>query len=381
MKNDNKSKLKKDVKISVIMTVKNGEKYLAESLNSALKQTLKDIEIVCIEGNSSDNTPNILKEFQEKDDRVKVYIQDKPGIGIAKNLGIEKSNGEFITFLDADDYYMDENALNELYNAAKEHDVNVCGAFRSVLNTDGSVEPLSLHRALLVGFPKGRMFYYENLQYDYHFHSYIYNREMILNSDARFAETRAYDDTHFFIRAMTKAEKFYVIPIELYCYRLHSGYAWSKEVCYEALESLIDQLNYTSLNNLDICHYITMQRLNYEYGPMFEKYIRFGDFKMLGLLVKAQININNDLIEKVMNRKLDQNIINAMCFPDGEIKVMHIENKKSYVLTTLYNLINTECKYDPYNDVEKVYNSKTYKTGKAVLWFPKKILQVLHIKK
>ena len=47
----------------------------------------------------------------------------------------------------------------------------------------------------------------------------------------------------------------------------------------------------------------------------------------------------------------------------------------------LYNLINTECKYDPYNDVEKVYNSKTYKTGKAVLWLPKKILQVLHIKK
>lgn len=372
----------KNPKISVIMTVKNGEKYLEESLDSVLKQTLKEIEIVCIEGNSTDNTLDILNKYQQKDKRVKIYKQEKPGIGVAKNMGIEKSTGEFITFLDADDYYMDENALNEMYNAAKENDVKVCGALRTLLNIDGEIEPLSLHRAYLVGFPKGRMFYYENLQYDYHFHSYIYNREMIQNSDARFAETRAYDDTHFFIRAMMKANKFYVVPVELYCYRLHSGYAWSEEVCYEALESLIDQLNYTSANNLDIGHYIAMQRLNYEYGPMFDKYIKEGDFKILELLTKAQNCINNDLIAKIISRRPDQNIINAMCFPDYDIKIMYKNNKEKFVLTTLYNLINdTPKNVEPYFDVERVYNSKTYKAGKAILWIPRKIMGVLNFKK
>ena len=364
-------------KISVIMTVKNGEKYLKESLDSVLKQTFEDIEIVCIEGNSTDKTMDILESYQSKDKRIKIYKQERPGIGVAKNMGIEKSIGDFITFLDADDYYMDENALSAMYNAAIEHDVKVCGALRRLLNIDGEIEPLSLHRAYLVGFPKGRMFYYENLQYDYHFHSYIYDREMIQNSDARFAETRAYDDTHFFIRAMMQAQNFYVVPVELYCYRLHGSYVWSEEVCCEALESLIDQLNYTSANNLDICHYIAMQRLNYEYGPMFEKYIKEGNFKILELVTRAQNCINNNLIAKIMKRRPDQNIINAMNFPDYDIKVMYVKNKEKFVLTTLYNMLNDTSEYNPYFDVERVYNSKTYKTGKAILWVPRKLIGLL----
>ena len=81
-------------KVSIIMTVKNGEKYLKKSLESISKQTLKDIEIVCIYADSVDKTLNILEEFEKEDNRLKIYNQEKPGIGAAKNLGIEKSIGE-----------------------------------------------------------------------------------------------------------------------------------------------------------------------------------------------------------------------------------------------------------------------------------------------
>ena len=367
-------------KISIIMTVKNGEKYIKESLESVFKQTLKDLEIVCIYGDSTDKTLEILEEYSKKDKRLKIFHQQKPGIGLAKNMGIEKSTGEFITFLDADDYYMDKNALNEMYNAAKENNVDVCGGLRSILNLKGEIEPLSLHRAFLVGFPKGRMFYYDDVQYDYHFHSYIYNRNMIQNSDARFAETKVYDDTHFFIRAMVKAEKFYVVSVELYCYRLHEGYSWKNDVCYDAIASLMDQLKYTSDKNLYIGHYIAMQRANNEYGPLFEQYIRSGDLKMLELLLQMQNCINNKLIDKALKNKPDKNILDPMCFPDNEVKQIKVNGKPKYIFSILYNLIN----YDKpiYNNTaEEIYNSRTYKTGKMVLWIPKKILQILHLKK
>ena len=368
-------------KVSIIMTVKNGEKYLKKSLESISKQTLKDIEIVCIYADSVDKTLNILEEFEKEDNRLKIYNQEKPGIGAAKNLGIEKSIGEFITFLDSDDYYMDKNALSEMYTAAKENDVNVCGGLRSILNMDGKIEPLSLHRAFLVGFPKGRMFYYNNVQYDYHFHSYIYNRDMIQNSDARFAETKVYDDTHFFIRAMVKAEKFYVVPVELYCYRLHEGYSWSNVSCYDAIKSLTDQLKYTSEHRLAIGHYIAVQRANYEYGPLFETYIRSGDFKMLELMLEMQNCIDYHLIDKILKNKPDNNMLDPMCFPNCEVKQINTDGNEKYVLTVLYNLITASSQEHLYDKIEDIYNSKTYKTGKVILWLPKKILQILHLKK
>lgn len=79
---------------------------------------------------------------------------------------------------------------------------------------------------------------YRNRPYDYHFHSYLYDREMIINSDAWFAEVRAYDDTDFFIRAMLLADGFCVVPVELYRYRCSPAYDWVKLYAQIGLQSL-----------------------------------------------------------------------------------------------------------------------------------------------
>lgn len=91
-------------KISVIIPVYNVEKYLAECLTSVVNQTFKDIEIICVNDGSTDNSPMILEEFAQKDSRIKIINQENQGLSAARNTGIEVATGEYITFVDSDDY-------------------------------------------------------------------------------------------------------------------------------------------------------------------------------------------------------------------------------------------------------------------------------------
>lgn len=91
-------------KISIIMPVYNSEKYLSKAINSVLEQTYKNIELILIDDGSTDNSLNILKEYENKDSRIKVFRQENAGQFKARNMGIKVSEGEYITFLDSDDW-------------------------------------------------------------------------------------------------------------------------------------------------------------------------------------------------------------------------------------------------------------------------------------
>ena len=92
------------VKISVIIPVYNVEKYLKESLESVVNQTLNDIEIICIDDGSTDSSPSILKEYQNNDERFIIINQENSGPGAARNRGIKEAKGKYTYFLDSDDY-------------------------------------------------------------------------------------------------------------------------------------------------------------------------------------------------------------------------------------------------------------------------------------
>lgn len=93
-------------KISIIVGAYNSEYFIRESIDSILTQTLKEIEIVCVYRQSTDKTTAIIEEYSSKDTRIKMYEQtETKGCGPAKNQGIKAATGEFITFLDADDFY------------------------------------------------------------------------------------------------------------------------------------------------------------------------------------------------------------------------------------------------------------------------------------
>jgi len=114
-------------KVSVIVPVYNGEKYLKECMDSILNQSLVDIEIICIDDGSKDKTPEILDTYAKRDSRVKVVHKKNSGYGASVNLGFSMAKGEYIGLVEADDY-IDKNMYLELYEKAKINDADLVKA-------------------------------------------------------------------------------------------------------------------------------------------------------------------------------------------------------------------------------------------------------------
>lgn len=108
-----------EIKVSVIIPVYNAEKYLAECMDSVTGQTLREIEIICIDDGSTDSSLKLLRGYAEKDKRISVYTQENRGLSAARNRGIEKARGEYIEFLDSDDW-LKKDAVEKLYRTSAE---------------------------------------------------------------------------------------------------------------------------------------------------------------------------------------------------------------------------------------------------------------------
>lgn len=132
--------MKKNI-ITVIIPVYNSEKYLEKTIKSILEQTYNNYELILIDNGSTDNSAEICKKYQEKDKRVKFYIQSKKGVSNARNMGIEKATGEFICFVDSDDYIEKDmlNSYMDIYIKYKP-DLIVSGFFSEVEDIDGKVQ-------------------------------------------------------------------------------------------------------------------------------------------------------------------------------------------------------------------------------------------------
>lgn len=95
-------------KVSVVIPVYNVEKYLGECLDSVLRQTLKDLEVICVDDGSMDGSPAILAEYARKDPRIKVVTRANGGLSAARNTGMDAATGKYIYFLDSDDWIVDD---------------------------------------------------------------------------------------------------------------------------------------------------------------------------------------------------------------------------------------------------------------------------------
>ena len=113
-------------KISVIIPVYNVEEYMAQCLESVVSQSYKNLEIICVDDCSKDNSVNIIKSFMEKDNRIKLTgHKSNKGLAVARNTGLEFSSGEYIFFLDSDDYLFDENVLKKLYEKIVQDNTDI----------------------------------------------------------------------------------------------------------------------------------------------------------------------------------------------------------------------------------------------------------------
>ena len=116
-----------NIKISVIMPIYNAGEYLRRALSDVLSQTVKEIEVICIDDGSTDGSLSVIKEMQEKDDRIRIVTENNAGPSIARNKGIVRARGEFVIFLDADDFF-ESTLLESLYNIALRDNLDMAVA-------------------------------------------------------------------------------------------------------------------------------------------------------------------------------------------------------------------------------------------------------------
>lgn len=118
------------MKISIIVPVYNVEKYLTKCIDSITNQTYKDLEIILVDDGSTDNSGQICDQYAKKDNRIKVIHKENGGLSDARNVGIKNSTGEYLSFIDSDDY-IDKDMIECLYNAITNanSDIAVCGKY------------------------------------------------------------------------------------------------------------------------------------------------------------------------------------------------------------------------------------------------------------
>lgn len=115
--------LQNPVKVSIVIPVYNAKRYLRECLDSAVNQTIADIEIICVNDGSVDDSLEILKEYAAKDFRVKIIDKNNAGYGHTMNIGIDRAQGEYIGIIESDDYVLAE-MYETLYNVAIENNLD-----------------------------------------------------------------------------------------------------------------------------------------------------------------------------------------------------------------------------------------------------------------
>ena len=111
-------------KISVIMPVYNVENYIEKSIESVINQTLKDIEIIIVNDGSNDNSKTIIEKYLKKYTNIKYFEKENGGLSSARNYGLKYANGEYIAFLDSDDY-IEQNMYEEMYNVAQNENADM----------------------------------------------------------------------------------------------------------------------------------------------------------------------------------------------------------------------------------------------------------------
>lgn len=212
--------MKKDIKVSIIVPVFNTEKYLEKCINSLISQTLKDIEIICVDDGSCDNSLKILEDFKNKDDRIKIFTQSNKKQGSARNRGLKAALGEYVGFVDSDDY-VDENFFEKLYNQAKETKADIASAsiIRKRKNTEkfrlfykDAKQAKTTEEKLKVCTSK------ESKDYNWNVWNKIYKKEFLIQNNIYFEENVYFEDVNFTIKAIYLSNLIAAVPNTFYYY-------------------------------------------------------------------------------------------------------------------------------------------------------------------
>ncbi|MBE7704793.1 MAG: glycosyltransferase [Cyanobacteria bacterium SIG29] len=214
-----------DPKVSVILPVYNVGKYLRQALDSLINQTLKDIEIICVNDGSTDDSYEILEEYKEKDSRIKVIHKENKGTGAARNDGLRLATGECIGFVDPDDW-VKPNMFERLYSLIKEKDLDI-----AMCMPDGYDEKNGVNApfpyfvdANFENIIDDRIFNWRDLSpfsYPMCVWNKLYTKKLFDEHNIEFAEGLDFEDHKVIFGTLLTAQKMFFIREKLYVYRFN----------------------------------------------------------------------------------------------------------------------------------------------------------------
>ncbi len=244
-----------DIKVSVVVPVYNTEKYLEQCLDSIINQTLKEIEIICVDDGSTDSSPEILDSYKSKDARVQVLHQQNMYAGVARNRGLEAATGEYIIFLDADDFF-EPTMLEKAYAQAKavgDADIVLFGVQKYDNPTGRYIDAQYYCRAdLLKGM---QVFSKKDLPEDFLLvtaptpWNKLFRRNFVINEGIRFQALPNANDAFFVLVALAVSKAVTWVDEILLYYRvgLEGNIQTVKKknptVFFDAYEAVYDELN------------------------------------------------------------------------------------------------------------------------------------------
>lgn len=201
------------ISVSVVMPIYNAADYLRPALDSVISQTLRDVEIICVDDGSTDHSLAILKEYQKRDPRIRIVTETNAGPAKARNNGLRRARGEYLSFLDADDFF-EPTMLEALYRTAKEKDLDIAVCEYDLFENRTARFKRSIpseHADLLAG---GRVTSKSDCP-DIIFQAtegYVWNklfrRDFVTEKELSFLESaQIFEDVYFTVTALSLAER------------------------------------------------------------------------------------------------------------------------------------------------------------------------------
>jgi len=242
------------IKVSVIVPVYNVEKYLKRCLDQLVNQTLKEIEIICVNDGSKDNSIKILEEYSQKDNRISVISQENAGLSVARNTGMDYVKGEYIGFVDSDDW-VDLDFYEKLYDAAKRNDCDIAVADFKRKHPNKDKIRLNITEEKVFTTPEDKYMacktYREGCVWNK-----IYRTEFLKRINLKFVPGMYYEDRDFTARSLFYSDKLVTVPNTYYDYFVNP-----KSICKGGRNSKKDEhyilvrqqvLNFIKENNINV---------------------------------------------------------------------------------------------------------------------------------
>ena len=252
--------------ISVIVPVFNPGEYLDECVDSILSQDVDSLEVIFVNDGSTDNSLESLKDYAQRDNRIRVISQFNCGAGAARNRGIEAARGVKLAFIDPDDRYPSTTVLSSLAQGLDASPYSMCGGSFAILETDGRINTDFPFCQANYRVANERDVPASEVWSDYGWIRFMYDSTLFDDEEMRFPQLNWYEDPVFFLKAVLKSGGYHEIPNEVYLYRY--GYKkadWTPGRTRDLLRGIASNLRLSYEGGMFEAYALVIQRLDEDY--------------------------------------------------------------------------------------------------------------------